>query len=168
MPESRKEGRREGLPFSDFGRLVLSLLAKNNTRRAEASFDLYDDDNGTGSEPPPQDHLRPVSTVMLGPSFACFSVAIVTGRLCRPNNQTTFRPRSVAATGMSRPGLCGHVEPPAVSGGCRKAELWLLFLPVGLPAYQPTQTDATRRFDVNYDRCNDADPNPRNAYIRLN
>ena len=70
--------------------------------RPEVSFDLYDDDNGPGSEPPPQDRLRLVSAVTPShrqspaavgkQSFACFSAAIVTGRLCRPNNPTTQRP----------------------------------------------------------------------------
>ena len=46
--------------------------------RAVASFDLYDDDNGPGSEPPPhaQTGSHPLRSVASGggkPSFACFS-----------------------------------------------------------------------------------------------
>ena len=35
----------------------------NKTRHAEASFDLYDDDNGPGSELPPQDRIGYVLAV---------------------------------------------------------------------------------------------------------
>ena len=76
-----------GLSFSDWaaGDLLASKEQNTTCRRAEASFDLYGDDNGPGSEPPPQDRIRyaltvtpsrrwPPSGVVVGkPSFACLT-----------------------------------------------------------------------------------------------
>ena len=81
-----RPARAVGLPFFDWAARDLfalpTLHARNKTRRAEASFNLYDDDNGPGSEPPPQDRLRLVSAVTPSrrrspaavgkPSLACF------------------------------------------------------------------------------------------------
>ena len=92
---------RRRIPSTSLCGRKLSYLRYNrseNTQkhRPEVSFDLYDDDDGPGSEPPPQDRLRLVSVVTPShrrspaavgkPSFFCFSAAIVTSRLCRPNN----------------------------------------------------------------------------------
>ena len=60
------------------GWLVISKLAKNKTRQdAEASFNLYDDYNGPGSELPPQDRICSMpwrSPAAVGkPSFTCCS-----------------------------------------------------------------------------------------------
>ena len=95
------------------------MIDRSQKQILEVSFDLYDDDNGPGPEPPPQDHLRLVSAVMPShrrspaavgkPSFACFSAAIVTGRLCRPNKPTTFRPR-LRIDAETSGGSEGHVH----------------------------------------------------------
>ena len=71
-----------GLSFPKWSSKRHSYVLENKTRRAEASFDLYGDDNGPGSEPPPQDHTRYALAVTPGrwrspaavgkPSFACF------------------------------------------------------------------------------------------------
>jgi len=97
-----------------------SASKENKTRRADAYFDLYDDNKGPESELPPQDHIRYALAVTPSrrwppaadgkPSFAYFSAAIVTSRLCRPNNPTTFRPRlRTEATAPERSE--GHVCP---------------------------------------------------------
>ena len=93
-----------GLSFSDWAARALFALptsSKEQNTPTEASFDLYGDDNGPGSEPPPQDRLRLVSAVTPSrrrspaavgkPSSACFSAAIVTGRWAGPNNQRILR-----------------------------------------------------------------------------
>ena len=54
----------EGLPFSNRAAHALFLASKEQkTRHVEASFDHYDDDNGTGSKPPPQDRIRYVDVL---------------------------------------------------------------------------------------------------------
>ena len=73
----------------------------------------------------------------IGPSASCWCRRIPSTSLCgrklyylRYDRAKNTDPRSLSTsttTGSSPPCLCGHAEPPAVSGGRRKAELCLLF-----------------------------------------
>ena len=99
--------------------------------RPEVSFDLYDDDNGPGSEPSPNDHMcalslrsRRAAGGLRQLSESPALLAFPTGRLCRPTNrhQSTRRFNLDYASIQRRPedskgmytiaGIQEYVHPP--------------------------------------------------------
>ena len=98
--------RRRWTPSASFA--VESSLSYNmieQTTRAEAASGPDGDDNGPGSEPPPHNRFRYVSTFVTSrrrppaavgkPSFACFPVDYLPHDVWRPDEPTNFRERDL-------------------------------------------------------------------------
>ncbi|EJK68055.1 hypothetical protein THAOC_10810 [Thalassiosira oceanica] len=110
MPSRRRSPAAPGKP--SFPYFKADYISTSTTRaskqpRADAPFGRADDDNGPGSEPPPQDRIGLFMAVMPSPrrppaavgkpSFPYFKADYLPDDVCRPRRPTIFRHR-ISAT----------------------------------------------------------------------